>query len=76
MNSFTIDLHGLTPEDKEYVRLSDLDAYQIFGTDPEPLFDDLAEIVRIRFDTPMAFISFVGRDTVHFKSKLGFDFSE
>lgn len=76
VNSFTINTHGLSIEDKEYVRLSELEAFQIFGTEPEPLFDDLAEIVRIRFDTPMAFISFVGRDTVHFKSKLGFDVPE
>src|SRR5690349_10810579 len=58
-------------ENLETARLEELNLYQIYGTPPEPLFDDLAEVVRIRFDTPISVISFVGETQVHFKAKIG-----
>lgn len=60
-------------EAAEDARLTELASYRIFGTSPEPIFDDLAEIVRIRFDVPIAIVSFVGQSEVHFKSHLGVD---
>lgn len=58
----------------EELRLKELASYRVFGTKPEPVFDDLAEIVRIRFDVPIAIVSFVGESEAHFKSHLGIDF--
>jgi GAF domain-containing protein len=60
-------------ENLEAARLEELNLYQIYGTPPEPLFDDLVEVVRIRFDTPIAVISFVGECNVHFKARVGTD---
>lgn len=58
----------------EQDRLKELESFRIYGTSPEPVFDDLAEIVRIRFDVPIAIVSFVGETEVHFKSHLGIEF--
>lgn len=60
-------------ESFEIRRLAELSAYRILGTPPEPVFDDLAEIVRIRFDVPIAIISFIGESDAFFKSHLGID---
>jgi GAF domain-containing protein len=60
----------------ENLRLHELARYQIFGTEPEPLFDNLAELVRLRFDTPIAIISFVGERDAHFKSHLGTEIAQ
>lgn len=65
-------MESVTPAaDNESFRFGELARYQIFGTEPEPLFDNLAELVRLRFDTPIAIISFVGERDAHFKSHLG-----
>lgn len=69
-----VDVSQVSLDLDEESRLKELASYRVFGTKPEPVFDDLAEILRIRFDVPIAIVSFVGEFDAHFKSHLGIDF--
>ena len=45
--------------------------YQIAGTTPEPIFDDYVAWAAQLFSTPIALISLVDEDYVHFKAVTG-----
>lgn len=72
-NNMRVGTSNIGLEVNEEARLKELASYRVFGTKSEPVFDDLAEIVRIRFDVPIAIVSFVGESEAHFKSHLGID---
>ena len=52
-------------------RLRTLHAYQIAGSTPEPIFDDYVAWAAQLFSTPIALISLVDEDYVHFKALTG-----
>ncbi len=59
-----------SPED-ERRRLAALQRYQILDTPPEPAFDDIAELARTLFGTPIALVSLVDAGRQWSKSSLG-----
>ncbi len=63
---------SLIPAD-EAARLRTLHAYQIAGTTPEPIFDDYVAWAAQLFNTPIALISLVDEDQVHFKAMTGIE---
>lgn len=63
-------------EPKEEERLRELYRYEILGTPPDPVFDDLARLAAQVCEAPMAVISFMDRDRQWFKSHYGLNVSE
>ncbi|WP_167852254.1 GAF domain-containing protein [Hymenobacter elongatus] len=61
---------SLIPSNEED-RLLALSRYQILGTTPERLFDDLAALTAKLFNTPIALVSLVTDDSVWFKANFG-----
>lgn len=57
--------------DYEKRRLQALESYQVLDTPPESAFDDLAEIVSIICEAPIAVINFIDRDRQRFKPEKG-----
>ncbi|RPD48025.1 GAF domain-containing protein [Hymenobacter sediminis] len=55
----------------EAARLRTLHLYQIVNTTPEQIFDDYVAWAAQLFNTPIALISFVDEDYVHFKAVTG-----
>ncbi|GAB2786838.1 GAF domain-containing protein [Hymenobacter luteus] len=55
----------------EAARLRTLHVYQIVNTTPEQIFDDYVAWAAQLFNTPIALISFVDNDYVHFKAVTG-----
>lgn len=51
-------------------RLKKLYRYEILDTPPEEAFDKIAKLAAQIFDTPSAFVSFVDKDRVFFKSNI------
>lgn len=51
-------------------RLKKLYSYEILDTPPEEAFDKIAKLAAQIFNTPSAFVSFVDKDRVFFKSNL------
>lgn len=68
MNSFSKP-HSIIPLNDED-RLRKLYGYQILDTPSEEAFDKLAQLAAQIFDTPSAFVTFVDKDRVFFKSNL------
>lgn len=64
------------PAATEEARLRELYRYEILGTPPDPVFDDLARLAAQVCDTPMAVISFMDRERQWFKSRYGLNVSE
>jgi PAS domain S-box-containing protein len=62
--------------ENEAARLAALYEYQILDTDPEPAFDDLANLAAYICSTPMASISLVDADRQWFKAKVGLEITE
>jgi signal transduction histidine kinase len=62
-------LQSIIPTNDEG-RLKKLNDYQILDTAPEEAFDKIAKLAAQIFDTPSAFVSFVDKDRVFFKSNL------
>lgn len=60
---------SIIPQDDQD-RLSKLYAYEILDTPAESAFDNLAHLAAQIFDTPSAFISFVDKERVFFKSNI------
>jgi len=52
------------------LRLKKLHEYEILDTRPEDTFDKIAMLASQVFETPNAFITFVGKDRVFFKSNI------
>jgi PAS domain S-box-containing protein len=57
--------------DQEDARLEALRAYAVVDTAPEPAFDDLTRLASRLLGCPISLISFVDRDRVWFKSRIG-----
>jgi PAS domain S-box-containing protein len=60
----------------ESERLAALDRYQILGSEPEPVYDEIAFLATAIADTPIAVISFVSKDKQWFKAKMGIEIGE
>ncbi|HEY3332148.1 MAG TPA: EAL domain-containing protein [Capsulimonadaceae bacterium] len=60
----------------ELTRLSALYRYQILDTPSEEFFDRITVLAAEALECPIALLSFVDRDRVWFKSRLGFDRTE
>ncbi len=54
-------------------RLAALDAYGILDTPPEKGFDDIVQLARKAFATPVALVSLVAGDRQWFKASVGFE---
>lgn len=61
------------PGPGECHRLATLALYDILDTNPEPAFDDLAELAADVFQTPISLISLVDEHRQWFKSNVGLD---
>lgn len=66
----------ITTEGTEEARLETLLGFSILDTPPEPVFDDLARAAAMIAEAPMAMISFVDRDRLWFKARIGVPKSE
>ena len=71
------DLHQTVPIPvNEAARLAELKRYKVLDTLPEPAIDDLSRITAQICGTPAALVSFVDRDRLWFKSKVGYEADE
>ncbi|MDP3237035.1 MAG: ATP-binding protein [Myxococcales bacterium] len=61
-----------TPEN-EAERLSALRSYRVLDTEPEPAFDDLAQLAAHILGTPIALVSLIDTDRQWFKARYGLD---
>jgi GAF domain-containing protein len=59
--------------DNEGERLDALDRFKIFGTPSEEIFSAYTELAALSFHTPIALMSFVGENSVHYKQAYGVD---
>lgn len=57
----------------EAERLASLRASGLFGTEPEPAFDDVARLAAELWDTPMGLVSLVDEGRIWFKASHGAD---
>ncbi|WNH12460.1 PAS domain-containing protein [Thalassobellus suaedae] len=57
-------------------RLGELIKYRILNTPPEKKFDDLAKLMAMTCDVPIALITFMDDKNQYFKSRYGIDFTE
>ncbi len=57
--------------ESEQKRQAAVDAYRIFGTDPESAFDDLTDLAAQIADAPIALVNIVGDETIWVKSRHG-----
>lgn len=65
------DSANTTVDALEERRLAELDSYGILDTPRDPAFDNIAELVAMACNAPMASITFVGREHLFFKSEKG-----
>ena len=63
----------LSDEEK---RLAALRIYHVLDTAPEDRFDGLAKLASYICDTPVALVSFVDKDRLWFKARVGLEISE
>ena len=64
------------PATREEERLARLAAYQVMGTEPEPVFDDLARRAQEALHAPMAWLSFHDGRREWLKASVGVAFTE
>ena len=57
----------------ESERLDALHSYQILGTEPEQVFNDLAQLSAFICGTPMALVSLIDEERQWFKAKVGME---
>lgn len=57
----------------ENERLDALASLSIFNTPPEEAYDSFVELAAHVFRVPIALVSLVGKDTQHFKAKVGME---
>ena len=62
--------------DQEAARLEALWDYDVLGTTPEPVFDDLTMLASRVLGCPISLISFIDRNRLWFKSKVGLTLNE
>jgi hypothetical protein len=65
-----IDYPHLVPAN-DAQRLAALQTYQLLGTTPDAVFDELVRLVAQLFEVPIALISLVAKDTVEFAGNFG-----
>jgi PAS domain S-box-containing protein len=58
----------------EAERLSALRSYRVLDTEPEPAFDQIAQLAATLFEAPMALVSLIDDDRQWFKARHGLDF--
>jgi len=63
-------------EQYEAQRLNALESYEIFDTQNEKEFDDLAALASVLCDVPIALITFIGSEIQTFKSHHGTDLTQ
>ena len=63
----------LVPEDDETLRLQVLLSYKLRGTDPEPAYDDIANIASLMCGTPIAMVSMIDSDRQWSKARVGME---
>lgn len=59
--------------ERDIARIAELQRLRIMGTEPEPLFDEIARAAKLIFDAPFASVSFVGGRGEWFKARIGLD---
>lgn len=57
--------------ENEVERLAAVQAYDVYGTDPEAGFDDLTELAALIASVPIAIVNIVGDTTIWLKSRHG-----
>ena len=57
-------------------RIAVLRSFGLLDSDPEPLFDSMAQLVSRHFGTPIALVSLVDKDRQWFKARAGIDAQE
>ncbi|MDQ3047780.1 MAG: GAF domain-containing protein [Bacteroidota bacterium] len=57
--------------DNDDLRLKTLEYFDVLNNLPDQYFNNLAKIIAVTFNTPIALISFVGKDSVFFKGNFG-----
>ena len=62
---------GCPPADDEEARLAALAWYDVVGSVPEVVFDDLVRLAALACDTPTAILSLIDRDRQWFKARVG-----
>ena len=67
---------GRSHAPQEEVRLAVLDQYDIVDTEREEPFDRITRILSVVLDVPTAFITFIERERIWFKSTFGSDVNE
>jgi transcriptional regulator with PAS, ATPase and Fis domain len=60
----------------EQARLRDLQSFEILDTPEEAAFDEIAKIVSLIFDMPIALVSLVDEERQYFKARVGLKASE
>ena len=58
---------------QEKQRICALERYEIFGTDPEPTFDRIANLAAEVLNAPIAIVSFIGKSDQWLKARKGID---
>ena len=61
------------PEHRESERQRALERYAVLDTPPEQAFDDIARLAATLCDVPAAGVSFIDRDRLWFKARIGID---
>jgi diguanylate cyclase (GGDEF)-like protein/PAS domain S-box-containing protein len=77
-NEMTFTMQESTPtgSSEERLRLLALDRYHILDTDPEPQFDDLAQVAATVCATPMAVVTLIDERRQWFKARVGMPVTE
>ncbi|WP_256871840.1 GAF domain-containing protein [Nostoc sp. TCL26-01] len=60
----------------EQARLAALRQYQILDTEPEEVYDNLAQLAAFVCNTPIALVNFIDENRQWFKAKVGIDVEE
>lgn len=65
-------MRALLPENEE-ARLLALAAYKELDTDEDPVYNDFIQIASYIAEAPIALVTFIDKDTQHFKAKVGIE---
>lgn len=62
--------------DNEEARLLALAAYKALDTNEDPVYNDFIQIASFIAEAPIALVTFIDKDTQHFKMKVGIEATE
>jgi len=65
--------HLMIRAEHDQARIDELQRLRIMGTEPEPLFDEIARAAGLIFDAPFSSVSFVGGRGEWFKARVGLE---